>query len=193
MSDFLYTDLNQLAQEAHKIAIEKGFWEKQRNIGELYMLIISEIGEALEAHRKDQICALNLFQLSYMLNSEDGDRFMLLFRDKIKDTFQDEIADTVIRIFDFAVHAHIDCNPAKHNVDVYIPKTSNLGEKLFHITKLLVWTDAAECETDKTYFINIALLILAQIANEYKFDLLLHIKLKLRYNQTREPLHGKKY
>lgn len=33
------------------MAIEKGFWEKERNDGELLMLIVSELGECLEALR----------------------------------------------------------------------------------------------------------------------------------------------
>src|SRR5690606_17972671 len=30
----------------------KGFWDNERNIGELLMLVVSELGEAIEAHRK---------------------------------------------------------------------------------------------------------------------------------------------
>ena len=43
--------LNELAQICHSIAVEKGFWEKERNIGEALMLIVTEIAEAMEAHR----------------------------------------------------------------------------------------------------------------------------------------------
>ena len=31
-----------------------GFWDKERNIGELLMLVTSELGEAMEAHRKSK-------------------------------------------------------------------------------------------------------------------------------------------
>lgn len=44
--------LNELAQLCHSIAREKGFWEKERNIGEALMLIVTELAEAMEAHRK---------------------------------------------------------------------------------------------------------------------------------------------
>lgn len=40
---------NQLAQEAHKTAISKGFWEDDRNEGELIALMHSELSEALKA------------------------------------------------------------------------------------------------------------------------------------------------
>ena len=43
--------LNELAQVCHSIAVEKGFWEEKRNIGEALMLIVTELAEAMEAYR----------------------------------------------------------------------------------------------------------------------------------------------
>lgn len=43
--------LNELAQMCHEVAVSKGFWEKERNIGEALMLIVTELAEAMEAHR----------------------------------------------------------------------------------------------------------------------------------------------
>lgn len=43
--------LNELSRLCHSIAVEKGFWEKERNIGEALMLIVTELAEAMEAHR----------------------------------------------------------------------------------------------------------------------------------------------
>ena len=68
----------------HLAAREKGFWEKERNVGEMLMLIVSELGEAIEAHRTDN------------------------FGIGKKDTFEDELADTAIRIFDLCGGLGID-------------------------------------------------------------------------------------
>lgn len=43
--------LNELAAEIHKIAADHGFWEQERNMGEMLMLMTSELAEALEEHR----------------------------------------------------------------------------------------------------------------------------------------------
>lgn len=68
----------------HRIAKEKGFWDKERNIPEMLMLVVSELGEALEAYRVQD-----------------------------KENFNEEIADTFIRLFDL-------CGGLKIDVEKYI-------------------------------------------------------------------------
>ena len=43
--------IRKFVDESHKIAREKGWWEGQRNDGELIALMHSELSEALEAMR----------------------------------------------------------------------------------------------------------------------------------------------
>lgn len=43
--------LNDLAQLIHGTAVAKGFWDQERNMGEMLMLMVSELAEALEEHR----------------------------------------------------------------------------------------------------------------------------------------------
>lgn len=71
--------LNQLAELCHGIAVEKGFWEKERNIGEALMLIVTELAEAMEAHRVQD-----------------------------KDNFREELADAFIRLLDLCGGLKID-------------------------------------------------------------------------------------
>ena len=40
--------LNELSEICHGIAVEKGFWDEERNIGEALMLIVTELAEAME-------------------------------------------------------------------------------------------------------------------------------------------------
>jgi NTP pyrophosphatase (non-canonical NTP hydrolase) len=68
----------------HSSAKNKGFWEKERNVGEMLMLVVSELGEAIEAHRTG-LAGL-----------------------EAKDTFEDELADTAIRLFDMCGGLGID-------------------------------------------------------------------------------------
>ena len=71
--------LNELAQLCHRIAVEKGFWETERNIGEALMLIVTELAEAMEAHR----------------HQDDAN-------------FREELADAFIRLLDLCGGLKID-------------------------------------------------------------------------------------
>lgn len=122
-------NINELVNKAHNNAVKKGFYDcpicrvqsphsgeesrtcvcggtgkSQKNIGELLMLVVSELGEALEAHRK------NTFPLYEMFQSEidEGFSFQVVFENHIKDTLHDELADAVIRICDMCGYLNID-------------------------------------------------------------------------------------
>jgi NTP pyrophosphatase (non-canonical NTP hydrolase) len=103
--------LNQIANELHQKAKKKGFWDEQREIGTLLMLIVSELSEALEADRKNK--KANYKQLESdieQMNEFDNEiEFKkLAFEYSIKDTFEDEIADVFIRLFDLVGYLNLD-------------------------------------------------------------------------------------
>ena len=104
--------------KAHSIAKEKGFWEEEkRNIPEALLLIISEVSEATEALRKNHYANQEVVDsLAQDLELDKTDEEFLLktlvwkgkFEDNIKSTFQDEIADVAIRLFDLCGGMGID-------------------------------------------------------------------------------------
>ena len=71
--------LNEMTKLCHAIAVSKGFWDKERNIGEALMLIVTELAEAMEAHRKQD-----------------------------EENFKEELADAFIRLFDLCGGLRID-------------------------------------------------------------------------------------
>lgn len=99
-------NLNQLSKECHKYSRTKGFWDGPTNIGEKLMLIVSEVSEALEADRKGRKADLQKFNA----REEDKEEFHFEsdFQQTIKDTFEDEIADVFIRLFDLCGGLGID-------------------------------------------------------------------------------------
>jgi len=94
--------LNQMAKELHQKAKNKGFWDEPREIGTLLMLIVSELAEALEADRNGKHTDMNLYEREIV----NGD--YTAFQIQIKDTFEDEIADTFIRLFDLVGYLNLD-------------------------------------------------------------------------------------
>ncbi len=71
--------LNEMSELCHAIAVEKGFWDQKRNIGEALMLIVTELAEAMESHRVQ----------------DDAN-------------FKEELADTFIRLFDLCGGLKVD-------------------------------------------------------------------------------------
>jgi len=106
-------NLNELAQQFHEKAKTKGFWDEKKETGTLLMLIVSELSEALEADRKNKHAKLSDFNLCQKINQANHtigkDEFDIMsFESMIKNTFEDEIADVFIRLFDFVGSRNID-------------------------------------------------------------------------------------
>ena len=96
--------LNKSAQIIFQNNKAKGFWDNERNVGELLMLVTSELGEAMEAHRKGRFAEFEKAETNVRLGGEwDAN-----FKAHIKDTFEDEIADAVIRLLDLSAGLGID-------------------------------------------------------------------------------------
>jgi NTP pyrophosphatase (non-canonical NTP hydrolase) len=124
-------DIQLLAAEIHANARAKGFWDKERNVGELLMLVVSELGEAIEAHRSplpDRGVSTIEADEALLLTGLD---YADWYRRRIKGCFGEEIADAIIRLLDLCGGMEID----------------------------IAW----------------------------------HIRAKMKYNATRERLHGKAY
>lgn len=102
-SDALVPYLNDSSRRIFQQNKAKGFWDDDRNIGELLMLITSELAEALEADRKFKSAKLHHFYQALT-----NDNFIEVFSKHIKDTFEDEIADAVIRLLDLCGGLGID-------------------------------------------------------------------------------------
>lgn len=116
--------MNGIAQMIYRQNADKGFWDKPRNFGELLMLVTSELGEALEAHRKNKTADLKTFtsrikeiteSLNHgVFNTYDEAQDYLekvrtgVFQDHMKDTVEDEIADAIIRLLDLCGGYNID-------------------------------------------------------------------------------------
>lgn len=100
-------DIKATSKEIHENAKAKGFWDKERNLGEMLMLIVSEVSEAMEADRKAHYSDWVDMLPPFMTNIPD-DEFKKIFEREVKNTFEDELADAVIRILDLSHSRNID-------------------------------------------------------------------------------------
>lgn len=68
-------------------------------------LIHSEVSEALESDRKDRVCDYPIDAVNGWTSDDD---FKESFLNNVKDTFEDELADIMIRVMDLAAFRKID-------------------------------------------------------------------------------------
>jgi len=185
-------DLNALAKAIHENAVSKGFWDEPRNTGEVFMLVVSELSEAQEAHRRGRVFNKGVDWWLRRVNFDgDAGRFTSMFESDIKDTIEDEIADAAIRILDWCYVSRIYINPFYES-----ELSENFSENLLSATKLICNSHKYEDEGYKSsleFELNRSLGLMFKISEQQGFDLYRHIELKMKYNATRERLHGKKY
>ena len=186
-------NLNKLRDSIHDNAVKHGFWEGERSIAECLVLIHSEVSEALEADRKDRHAG--------DLDAENGMLIETLgwkewFESYIKDTFEDELADVVIRCLDLCGHLEIDVDKEmeSQSSEGIFSTDRSTADKLFTLHSWI--TFAAKYGFKEEYtdagivdIIDVTL----ELARHLNIDIEKHIELKMRYNESREYKHGNKY
>jgi len=108
--------LTTLANTIHKGNVKRGFYDDPKEIGTVLMLIVTELAEAMEAYRGGNRLGserLEAMQWDSALDEDFSQEDINQFKEVVKDTFEDEIADTIIRLFDLCgwlgidIHKHI--------------------------------------------------------------------------------------
>jgi len=100
--------INDLSKKVHENARSKGFYDYKKNIGEMLALIHSEVSEALEADRNKQYCNINSAESNVLMGWIDDIDFQKDYKDKVKGSFEEEMADIVIRVMDMCAFKGID-------------------------------------------------------------------------------------
>lgn len=119
--------LNAACAEQHEAVIQKGFTPQP--VATILMLIVSELGEACEADRKNRHADVDAFETQvptilidmnggclivdqatkeHISESMARDMCKDAFERTIKDTFEDEIADAFLRLMDLCGAMNID-------------------------------------------------------------------------------------
>ncbi len=193
-------DLNVLRDRAYKTACEHGFHEQELSNEHCLCLVISELMEAMEADRKRKYFKGKImFERDFNLYSalvEENVRYRNAFEKHIKDTVGDELADSVIRLLDLAGLRGICLELANGDIDDCIEdiaeacKDETFTESIYSISTLPVRYDGI---FDFPTAVNDMILSIFGLAKYLDIDLLWHIEQKMKYNELREKMHGKKY
>ena len=178
---------NEMTERAHSNAVKHGFWDKKQSNEHFLMLVITEIAEMVEADRKNDKAGVGA-KLLMRQDMEKGEMFDDVFESHVKNTVEDEFADTAIRLFDLAGALGIDfskMNPCRY----YRAFTKfSFTENAFALCKGLS-RDVIGIEKR----IQFGIFYIREWAKSLDIDLDWHIAQKMRYNENRPIRHNKAY
>ncbi|WP_296957863.1 hypothetical protein [Porphyromonas sp. oral taxon 278] len=188
--------LTRLSQDYHQRAVAKGFWDKRHTEGHYFMLTFGELHEAIEADRLGKWAKLTPEQIE-RLRSLEGEEFVKEFIRLVKGTVEEEIADTVIRLLDilgYMIEYRI-LSDEETSTDLgvssfYIEGVTTLADTLWPILQEACYLCAKYAHRPAILY---AIRSLELTCYHMGIDLMAHIDLKIKYNETRPRLHGKKY
>ncbi len=184
-----------LSKECHHRAVAKGFWNEMHSVGHYLMLAFGELHEGIEADRKGKWAKLDHDTIDTLQRIE-GEPFVKMFLDEVKDTVEDEIADAVIRLLDMLGHLFGVMLPPSGFVERISGEYDDREPpKMLTEALMPIVAEASGLFSLSNYMVGIfyAIKSLEQLCDHLGIDLMAHIELKLKYNETRPALHGKKY
>lgn len=187
-------ELNALKDRAYKTAVAHGFHEEEKPDAYWLGLVMSEMGEAINADQK----GLRANVVRFVEDMELGNPFKESFEARIKDSLEDELADVVIRLFDFAGLRGYELNIASIDLvflryrmlefwDYKLPGT---------LVRLIAMLADASNEDELQQYVGTVIYVLSYFFKKITgrdYDLWWFVEQKMQYNELRPKLNGKKY
>ncbi|MDB0861530.1 hypothetical protein [Phocaeicola vulgatus] len=195
-------NLNELRDRAYKTACEHGFHDKRFSEEHFLCLIILKLMEAVEADRKGILgkkCK-SRFEMDYnryivLVTEEEEKRFKCSFEKNVKDTLPDKLSDAVIRLLDLCGLRKIDINDFTEEMIYEATESCNgetFTESIYAISTLPI-RYFYEYNYSFESQIGHMLLSIIGLAKHMNIDLIWHVEQKMRYNELRPKLNGKRY
>lgn len=201
MNGYLDEDsIKSYVNTAHSIAISKGFWDEDKDksyweidLDRIICLIVSELSEAVESHRKGKHANVKDFEEAI----EVGAPFEESFQCFIKDSFEDEIADAFIRLFDLCGYLNYQPKNVYNSWLEFRKYRAQKGSLFFLINNTI--KNLSTCQDDGyLIYSNLDdafsyLILVADSSDFLEKPVNYYIEKKMEYNKTRPPKHGKLY
>lgn len=189
-------DLSNYQARAYTIAKANGFHDEEHPLSHHLCLIITEIVEMVQADRKKKRIVMGAESLKRIWdnNNENATLIRKMYDEFLCGTFEEEIADTIIRVCDLAQLLEatliIDTDIEYIKTDVSRLQTTGFAFTLIQTI------------TNRLYHSDIPLLLKVVVEQMMLFALSRGmtergifdaIEMKMEYNETRPRLHNCKY
>ena len=197
-------NLNELRDKAYKCAVTHGWHEENLSDEHFLCLVISDLMEAVEADRKDNHADIKYYEnrisnslicqgLNPSVPKEKG--FEIAYRDFIKDTVEDELADACIRLLDLAGLRNVDLGETNEDE---LKCSEGFFDWTFTESIFSIVCDITDLDFFDKYpfdaYLRASIRLIMGFAAKRNIDIFWHIEQKMKYNELRTYKHGgKKY
>lgn len=197
MSSKQSISLTELSKEIHKNAIEHGWCDRERSLGEIIALCHSELSEALEEFRNGKPNAYVVRDTSTFPQYESCKKEITDIHnwreDEKPEGIATELADCIIRILDYCGEYNIDVDKelydvAECGIDCIVDIKPDFADFICDCHNYLSYSYRAQ---DIISLLNVVLLI-NKWANKNNVDMGTIMYVKHKYNITRPYRHGGK-
>ena len=174
--------LTELRDRAYRAACDKGFHDEQKPDAVYKMLIITEIAEAVQADRKELLADKDKFNYAIDRGAYDCQEAYEMY---IKGSLEEELADTIIRMLDYCGMRKIEFR--KDNDGFPFDRLTafrTFPEAMYDLCEMIISGDLCG---------EFSLRCVICYCGSLGIDILWFVEMKMRYNETRERMHGRKY
>lgn len=190
-------DLEVLSKQAYESAKDKGFYPGTGTTFHL-MFIIVEMGEVLQADRKDRHGSIE----DYKSEIEMGRDIPTAYKNTLEGTVESEFADIAIRILSLLGNI-MDSEKIELMEDEDLTDEYKLAKFIFgfdlveDLYRLIEKIGVCDLNDSTNWYLvkhlQEILMDIFAIAHSNNINLMEHIKLKMKFNESRPYLHGYKY
>lgn len=205
MKIITHKELASLAEDAFKNADKHGFYTESTEIETALMLIITEMAEAVQADRHNRHGSIEDYESEIQM----GRDIPTAYKNSLEGTVESEFADIAIRILsllgwmnsktpikllsDSTLADKYEIAKIQYKVQNIINKGS-IAKDLYRLNgHFSSFVDNESCSWFVSDTLQEILMRVFAIAHNHNIDLMEHVKLKMKYNESRPYLHGCKY
>ena len=192
-------DLEVLSKQSYESAKSKGFYSDRGIYTTFYlMFIIVEMSEALQADRKDRHGSIEDYESEIEMSRD----IPTAYRNTLEGTVESEFADIAIRILSL-LGSIMDSEKADFMEDEDLIDEYKLAKFIFGLDlvedlyRLIEKMGVCDLNDSPNWYLakhlQEMLIDIFAIAHHNNINLIEHIRLKMKYNETRPYLHGYKY
>ena len=198
-------ELASLAEDSFKNADKHGFYPENTEIETALMLIITEMAEAVQADRHNLHGSIEDYESEIQMGRDIPTAYV----NSLEGTVESEFADIAIRILSLLGWMNSK-KPIIFNRDSFLADEYEVAKIQYKVQNIInkgsiakdlyrlnghfsMFVDNESCSWFVSDTLQDILMRVFAIAHNHNIDLMEHIKLKMKYNESRPYLHGCKY